>query len=119
MNSKRFTFTVLLVVLTLGGAAAFLAWKHLERRWTESTMAASQLAGAAVVSQLEAYRESVGQYPEGLDQLNVLVPAPAAGLGVWEYRRVGDGFELRVNGAPSGYPSMTWQSGTAEWIVDM
>ena len=104
----------------LGAAwAGYQAWYRLERNWSDPKITATCASGTKLVELLEAFRESKGRYPAGLDELGEEIARPAAGLGEWVYRSTEVDFELRVNGSPSGYPSIRWDREKRKWIVDM
>ncbi len=87
------------------------------RNWTPANIKHSEIAGSAIVADLEGYRQLNGTYPQAIATIGEY-PKPPAGMQRWEYRTDGDHFRLAVNGSMSGYPFLYYESNEGEWTLD-
>jgi hypothetical protein len=119
---KRLALPHALILLLAVAAAAWLAhsaWFKLPRRWDAGYVQAAQTQGKALLTALETYRAQHGDWPDTLSRLAGPIPPPDLGMREWIYAPRSDSFTLRVNGSPSGYPSLQYNAKTKQWELDV
>lgn len=111
------------VILCMG--AVWVGAGFIEVNWSQEEIQRSQEIGDGIIEAIDAYRQAHGGYPDGLDALVPdfipEIPAPVAGLQVWEYRRIDDSpanptFTLGFPSNSDGYPSCVYYPGSG-WYV--
>ncbi len=91
--------------------------------WSEDRIERSITSGLNIVSAIDAYKATHGEYPQDLDELTpqVLntVPMPVAGTKRWVYRVMDDdSYRLSFGSGRDHYPSVTYLSRERTWRRD-
>jgi type II secretory pathway pseudopilin PulG len=122
---------IVVIGLVVAAGAGVFALAHKD----EDLIAESKERGAAIVSALEQYRASAGEYPNALADLvpehRDDIAAPTWGLRRWHYRgyapdsvRAADPaaprtlFQLSVAADESGYPVLYYDIAARRWVLN-
>lgn len=129
--SARTVILASIVCLVFGGAGVgvglFIAAVRagvVNPYWNDSNVATSQARAESIIAALTAYHDSVGMYPETLDQLAPefidRIPRPTAGEDEWSYAstNAGEDFILQFSANELGLPTAWYESRHRKWFAE-